>query len=108
MRLDLRRQGRWPTQRKTCSRDRSVSPSVPPAFVFGAALRAGLALGESLFQGEPDAGTVLHDRRVDLVALVGREVGRPLAYDTDPVHRRRACLCKAPLGVLVRLDGESA
>src|SRR6266480_677480 len=59
-------------------------------FVFGADLRAGLALGENLFQGEPNAGTVLHDRRVDLVALVGREVGRPLAHDTDPVDRRRA------------------
>ena len=77
-------------------------------FVFGAALRAGLALGEGLFQGEPNAGTVLHDRRIGLVALVGREVGRPLAHDTDPVDRRRAYLYKAPLGVLVRLDGQSA
>ena len=76
--------------------------------MFGAALRAGLALGESLFQGEPNAGTVFHDRRVDLVALVGCEVGRPFAHDTDPVDRRRACLYKAPLGILVRLDGQSA
>lgn len=76
--------------------------------MFGAALRAGLALCESLFQGEPNAGAVFHDRPVDLVALVGREVRRLLAHDTDPVDRRRACLYKAPLGVLVRLDGQSA
>src|SRR6266404_7354606 len=89
---------------------RSIGFSIcfPPGFVFGAALRAGLALGESLFEGEPNAGTALHDRRVDLVALVGREVGRPLAHDTDPVDRRCACLDEAPFGVLVRLDGQSA
>src|SRR4029077_12983616 len=80
----------------------------PPAFVFGAAFCAGLVLGESLFQGEPNSGTLLHDRRVELVALVGREVGRPLAHDTYPVDRRRAYLYKAPLGVLVRLNGQSA
>src|SRR6478672_8652032 len=45
-------------------------------------------LGENLFQGEPNAGPVFHDGPVDLVTLVGRDVGRPLARDTDPVDRR--------------------
>src|SRR5713226_4172005 len=72
--------------RSSAPRSLGFSICFPPGFVFGAVLPAGLALGEGLFQGEPNAGTVLHDRRVDLVALGHTESNPWLMVDEDQ-HR---------------------
>src|SRR3954447_6504814 len=80
MRRDLRRQGHWATQRKTCSRGRLVSPSVSSWVRVRLSPPRRLALGENLFQSKRDAGTVLRDRH----APHGGGCGLSILHDVSP------------------------